>query len=172
MHSALLQTTKSGLWQSQQGELKMSEAVVIQQEEMEENGFSVIEMAHKSVQVSLGAVDMAQAEVMALLEKAQKGVNELISEMAERGAKVEKNSRTRMNSFVDTRRKQVDSTINEATGSLDTRIENVLHTMNVPTKTDIEELNKKVSMLTRKINTLVKAQKAEKETATTSSKSN
>ncbi len=148
----------------------MSETVVIQQEEMEETGFFVIEIAHKSVQVSLGAVDMAQAEVMALLEKAQKGVSEfieksqkdvngLVSEMAERGAKVEETGRTRLNSFVDKRRQQVDSTLNEATGGLDTRIESVLHTMNVPTKTDIEELNKKVSTLTRKVNALVKAQK-------------
>jgi polyhydroxyalkanoate synthesis regulator phasin len=126
--------------------------------------------------VSLGAVDMAQAEVMTLLEKAQKSVNEfieksqkdvtdLVTEMAERGAKVEENGRTRLNRFVDNRRQQVDSTLNEATGGVDMRIDTVLHSMNVPTKTDIEDLNKKVSLLTRKVNVLVKAQKeAQKET--------
>jgi poly(hydroxyalkanoate) granule-associated protein len=149
----------------------MSDTVLVQ-EEVTENSFSVTEMAHKSIQVSLGAVDMAQAEVVALMEKvqksvqelvekSQKNVNELVSEMAERGAKVEEDGRARINTFVENRRKQVDSTISDASDNLniDGRIENVLHTMNVPTKNDIEELNKKVGLLTRKVNALLKAQK-------------
>jgi poly(hydroxyalkanoate) granule-associated protein len=149
----------------------MSDTVLVQ-EEVSENSFSVTEMAHKSIQVSLGAVDMAQAEVVALMEKvqksvqelvekSQKNVNELVNEMVERGAKVEEDGRARINTFVENRRKQVDSTISDASDNLnlDGRIESVLHTMNVPTKNDIEELNKKVGLLTRKVNALLKAQK-------------
>lgn len=141
---------------------------VIIEEEIVEEKINLADMAQKALHLSLGAVALAQEEVMALFEKAQKELKArleqtqgdasgLVDKMVERGATVEEDGRKRVNGFVDSRRKQVNSTVKDAQGSLEGRIETVLHSMNVPTKNDIDRLEKKINALTKKVNELAKA---------------
>jgi polyhydroxyalkanoate synthesis regulator phasin len=70
---------------------------------------------------------------------------------------VEKDGRDRLQTMFDKRKKQVNKTVAEAQDSLDGRIAAVLHSMSVPTKADIESLNKKIAELTKKVNALSKS---------------
>ena len=142
---------------------------IAMQPETAETRVDVFGWAHKAVQLGLGATAMAQKEVVNLFERAQKQVgdlvdkaqtntNELVHKMVTRGADVEKSGRERLNTMLENRKKQVTDTVSEAQDSLDGRIEAVLHSMNVPTKADIESINKKIAELTKKVNALVKAE--------------
>ena len=135
------------------------------QTETTETRVDVFGWAHKALQLGLGATAMAQKEVVGLfsrtqkqvgelVEKAQTNTTELVDKMVARGADVEKNGRERLNTALENRKKQVDDTVAEAQDSLDGRIEAVLHSMNVPTKGDIESLNHKIAELTKKVNSL------------------
>jgi poly(hydroxyalkanoate) granule-associated protein len=135
------------------------------QTETTETRVDVFGWAHKAVQLGLGATAMAQKEVVGLFERTQKQVGdlvgkaqtnttELVDKMVARGADVEKSGRNRLNTALENRKKQVDDTVAEAQDSLDGRIEAVLHSMNVPTKGDIESLNQKIAELTKKVNSL------------------
>jgi poly(hydroxyalkanoate) granule-associated protein len=135
------------------------------QTETTETRVDVFGWAHKAVQLGLGAAAMAQKEVVGLfsrtqkqvgelVDKAQTNTTELVDKMVARGADVEKSGRERLNTALENRKKQVDDTVAEAQDSLDGRIEAVLHSMNVPTKGDIESLNHKIAELTKKVNSL------------------
>jgi poly(hydroxyalkanoate) granule-associated protein len=146
----------------------MATTTVIIEEEIMEEQTSLVELAQKALHFGLGAVAMAQDEVVALFEKAQKEIkgrldktqgdtNDLVDQMVERGVTVEEDGRKRVNKFIEARRKQVKGSVKDAQGSLENRIETVLHTMNVPTKGDIDRLEKKINTLTKKVNELIKA---------------
>lgn len=135
--------------------------------ETTETRVDALGLARKALQASLGVTMMAQEEVVSLFERTQKQVSELVEKgqtnatdlmdkMVTRGADVEKNGRERLQTIFDNRKKQVDKSVATVQDSLDGRIEAVLHNMNVPTKSDIEALNKKIADLTRKINALAK----------------
>ena len=149
----------------------MAETVVIEETVEETAGLldNVIDVAHKAFQVSLGAVvavqdgvvdqlGKTQKRVTSYLEQTQKDAGQLVGNLEQRGAKVEKKGVTKFNEFMESRKKQVDETINTATVQVDVegRIANVLKGMNVPTKADIEALNKKIDALTKKIEALAK----------------
>lgn len=148
----------------------MAETILV--EEMEETkGYlnTVADVAHKAFQASLGAVAMAQSEAAALLEKAQKeatnryektqkNTSKMVNKLVARGADIEHDGRERANEMIKARRKQVKESVSGAQESLDGRIEAVLHRMNVPSKSDIDALNRKLTTLTKKVNTLSKEQ--------------
>jgi poly(hydroxyalkanoate) granule-associated protein len=148
----------------------MANTVIIEEEIVEEQ-INITELAQKALHLGLGAIALAQDEVMALFEKAQKELKErldktqgdatgLMDKMVDRGVTVEEDGRERVNKFMDARRKQVKGSVKDVQGGLESRIESVLHTMNVPTKGDMDRLEKKINTLTKKINELSKAKQA------------
>jgi poly(hydroxyalkanoate) granule-associated protein len=54
-------------------------------------------------------------------------------------------------------RKQAKEQRKKAEKDLEKRIETVLHSLNMPTRKDVESLNRKINALTRKIDELQKA---------------
>lgn len=145
----------------------MTNIAIEVEQETAETRVGVVEFARKAVQLGLGATAMAQKEVVNLFERTQKQVgefvektqtntSELVDKMVARGADVEKDGRDRIQTMFDKRKKQVNKTVAEAQDSLDGRIAAVLHSMSVPTKGDIESLNKKIAELTKKVNALSK----------------
>lgn len=140
----------------------MAETVIVVEETTKER-VNFAEAAQKVLHLGLGAAVMAQEEAAALFEKAQSKMqkmveqtqhdaSELVDKMVERGTSVEEDSRQRVNGFVKERKKQV----NKAQNTFEDQIERVLHRMNVPTKNDIEKLEKKLTTLTKKVNELAK----------------
>lgn len=140
----------------------MTDKVIVVEDTTKEK-VNLTEVAQKVLHLGLGAAVIAQEEVVTLFEKAQSKVqqmveqtqqdaSELVDKMVERGTSVEEDSRQRVNGFVKERKKQV----NKAQNTFEDQIERVLHRMNVPTKNDIEKLEKKLTTLTKKVNELAK----------------
>ena len=125
----------------------MDDATIEIQEESSESGRNqMIEMARKVLLASVGAVALAQDEVEAF-------VNRLV----ERGEIAEKDGRKLINDVMDRRRKQMEDTQAKAKEGLDSRVEAILHRMNIPTKSDIETLSQKIAALTKKVDQLKKS---------------
>jgi poly(hydroxyalkanoate) granule-associated protein len=117
-------------------EIKVQESA----EEAEQNLF--YNMARKVLLAGMGAVVLTQAEV-------ERFVNKLV----ERGEIAERDGKKLMRDIVDKRKKQTK----KAEDELDTRLQEILNRMNVPTKSDIDALSAKITALTKKVDELKKA---------------
>ena len=96
---------------------------------------------------SIGAVAVAQEEL-----------DDFVNRLVDRGEIAEKDGRKMLNDLRERRKETTDKTQHRAQEQIDKRIEDVLHRLNVPTKSDIEDLGKKINSLTRKVDKLAKAQ--------------
>lgn len=119
--------------------------IEIQDETTESGRNQMVEMARKVLLAGFGAVALAQDEVEAF-------VNRLI----ERGEIAEKDGRKLINDVMDRRRKQMEETQAKAKESVDSRVEAILHRMNIPTKSDIDALGAKTAALTKKVDQIKK----------------
>ena len=122
----------------------MVEEVEIQEELLEESGPNpLLEMTRKILYASIGAVALTQEEV-------EKFVNKLI----ERGEIAEKDGRKLIKDIMEKRRKKGEEVQTDAQSQVDGRMKDILDRMNIPTKSDIESLNEKITILTEKIDEL------------------
>ena len=115
-------------------------------EEAIDDGNAFFTMVRRIVLAGVGAVAVAQ-------EEAEEFVNKLI----ERGEIAEKDGRKLLTDIRE-RRKKVQDTAQEkaqnVSEGLDSRMEGLLDRLNVPTKSDIEELSEKIAVLAEKVDTL------------------
>ncbi len=102
----------------------------------------LLETVRKVLLASVGAVALAQDEL-----------EDFVNRLVERGEIAEKDGRTLVRDLREKRRKQTQ----KAEKELDERIEELLHRMNVPTKSDIEALSAKITALTKKVDELKKS---------------
>ncbi|MDX1616844.1 MAG: phasin family protein [Candidatus Promineifilaceae bacterium] len=124
----------------------MAEQVEIQEEMTVENGQNpVLDMTRKVLLAGIGAVALTQEE----LEK-------FVQKLVDRGEIAEKDGRRLINEMMEKRRKQAEEVSEETEEELDKRMEHMLHRMNIPTKDDIAELNRKVTQLSKKVDELAK----------------
>lgn len=129
----------------------MAEVEIIVEETIEEpepNPF--FNLAHRVLLAGIGAVALTQEEI-------EKFVNRLV----DRGEIAEQDGRKMLKDVMERRRskaEEVDAEVEEAVDSagseVDRRIESILHKMNVPTKTDINALSEKITMLSEKVDQL------------------
>lgn len=138
---------------------------------------AVVEAARKVLLASLGAIVLAQEELGNFMGDTENFINRLledaeafIDKLVERGALAEKDGRQLIAEMVEKRTQRTREAAREFTqraeSSLDRGMEDILNRMNVPTKTDIEALTKKVNSLSRKVDKLKKTQgEAEKQPA-------
>ncbi|MCA9991673.1 MAG: phasin family protein [Ardenticatenaceae bacterium] len=125
----------------------MVDTMVVENEvvvEEEKVANPVLNVAHKTFQVGLGAMALTQSEIESLFGK-----------LVERGETAEKDGRKMVNDLLERRRKDAGERVDEVEEQLEGSIERVLHRMNVPTKADIDNLNKKVTLLTEKVEALL-----------------
>lgn len=116
-------------------------------ESTERNPF--IESTRKVLLAGVGAMALAQDE-------AEQFVNRLV----ERGEIAEKDGRKLVKEMIERRREKRSKVREDVEEKLDRRIEEVLHRMNVPTRSDIDALSRKITNLTKKVDALKKAQDA------------
>jgi len=140
----------------------MAETIIIQEEAVKEKN-RLAKVAQKTIHLGLGAAAIAQDEIVTLFEKAQTKLNslveqtqqnadELMGKAVKRGSSVETDGRERVNGLVKESKKQA----NKVQGTLEEQVERVLHRMNVPTRKDIEEIEKSLDVLNKKLNKLSK----------------
>jgi poly(hydroxyalkanoate) granule-associated protein len=118
--------------------IKIEEEVV---EGTEKNAF--VEGIRRVLLAGVGAVSVAQDE-------AEKFVNKLI----EKGEIAEKDGRSLLNDLAENRKQRTQESGKRVSDELEKRMESLLNRMNIPTKSDIEQLSNKVAELTKKIDTL------------------
>ncbi len=102
----------------------------------------LVDTVRKVLLASVGAVALAQDEV-----------EDFVDKLVERGEIAEKDGKSLVRDMMEKRKKQTA----KAEQELDERIEELLHRMNVPTKSDIEALSAKISELTTKVDELIKS---------------
>lgn len=143
----------------------MTETVTLHEEILENEMNSVVDAAHKAFQAGLGVVALAQDSIVKLAGNAQENVSNFTEKLIESGATLEKDSREALNDLFKSRRQKIQDAVEESQSGFETRVEAVLHGLNIPTRSDVEDLNKKIATLTRKVNALSKELKATKQDA-------
>ncbi|KAA3660148.1 MAG: hypothetical protein DWQ04_20235 [Chloroflexi bacterium] len=134
----------------------VSETIEVVQEQVETTYEMVTGTARKVFWFGLGTVAFMQENLKALVEN----TNSYANKMVEKGEVVEKDGRKMVNEFVEPYQNEVKDRVKEVEKQFTDLSENVLNRVNVPSATNIEDLNKKVASLGRKVDQLKKSQKA------------
>ena len=122
----------------------MAEKIKVEEEAVEEAGSNpFLEGIRRALLAGVGAVSVAQDE-------AEKFVSKLI----EKGEIAEKDGRSLLNELAEKRKQRAQESSKRVSDELEKRMESLLNRMNIPTKSDIEQLSNKVAELTKKIDTL------------------
>jgi poly(hydroxyalkanoate) granule-associated protein len=119
----------------------MSEEIEVVEEEVAETGSSLLAGVRRVLMAGVGAVALAQEEV-----------EDFVDKLVERGEIAEKDGRKLVDDILEKRKKRAQ----KAEDALEDRIEGLLDRMNVPTKRDIDELSKKITLLAQKVDELKK----------------
>lgn len=138
------------------------EDVIIEEEVVSETATMFFESARKAMNAGLGAIDVAREEVTTLLQKTQVDVEEIFNNLVERGESFGATNREKFDDAVSSTRNQAEETVSGIRETFESRVEDVLTNLNIPTKSDIDGLNKKIATLTKKVNALAKEAKAAK----------
>jgi polyhydroxyalkanoate synthesis regulator phasin len=140
----------------------------------DEKNYFVVDLARKALHIGLGTVILVQEEVSTAAEKAQSQLTHLVektqqeathwlSNFEEKGAKAEQTGLEKVNDFWKNNSAQLLKPAGSQAKPVPSEyIASVLHSLNVPTKTDLEELNEKLAYLTRQVNALAKPAKKSK----------
>lgn len=115
-------------------------------ETVEENVSMVLANGRKVALAGLGVVTLAQEEL-----------SSLFSSLVARGTTTEQKTLKMVTKQVETRQKEARNAAKRVESEVEQRFEDLLHRMNIPSKNDIEKLNRKVATLNKKINDLSKA---------------
>lgn len=121
----------------------MAEKIKVEEEVVEESTNPFVEGVRRVLLAGVGAFSLAQDE-------AEKFVNKLI----EKGEIAEKDGRSLLSDLAENRKKRAKESSKRVSDELEMRMESLLNRMNIPTKSDIEQLSKKVAELTKKIDAL------------------
>jgi poly(hydroxyalkanoate) granule-associated protein len=116
---------------------------IVEEEVKEKESRFFIDAARNILLASVGAVALAQDEL-----------EEIVDKLVERGEMAEKDGRKVMKELLDRRRQKVEKSRGALDDSLEQRIEDVLHKLNVPSKRDVDELNRKLTLLSEKVDDL------------------
>ncbi len=123
----------------------MTQQVEFVEEEILDEGQSLLESVRRVLMAGVGAVTLAQEEV-----------EEFVNKLIDRGELADKDGRELVNNFVERRRETMSEKAKWAEEEFDQRIEGLLNRLNIPSKSDIDGLTKKIDALNRKINKLKK----------------
>ena len=121
----------------------MAEKIKVEEKVTEEASNPFVEGVRRVLLAGVGAVSLAQDE-------AEKFVHKLI----EKGEIAEKDGRSLLKDLAENRKQRTKESSQRVSDELEKRMESLLNRMNIPTKTDIEQLSKKVAELTKKIDAL------------------
>lgn len=124
----------------------MADKINIVEEDVQEEKNAFLNGVRQVLMAGIGAVSLAQ-------EEAESFVNRLV----DRGEIAEKDGRKLIDEFVEKRRKRAEESSKRVESEVENRMESLLNRMNIPTKSDIEQLSKKVAELSKKVDELKKS---------------
>ena len=112
----------------------------------------VVGFGRDSFYMGLGVVDVVQENVQKLVERGQDYRHTLV----ERGEKMAKDNRVRVNDLVEMPQTVAKDTVKKANETLDKYSEQVLTRVHLPTVEQIETMTKKVGSVERKLDKVIK----------------
>ncbi|GIK57359.1 MAG: hypothetical protein HND44_07245 [Chloroflexi bacterium] len=124
--------------------------------EMEEKGNVVLENARKVYLLGLGTASYTVSVTTDTVKNARTNVGDFSAKMVERGEKLQKETRETMNKQRQAREKNIRNAQKRLEKEFGKRMEALLHTMNIPSKNDINSLSNKVTKLNKKVEEMSK----------------
>jgi polyhydroxyalkanoate synthesis regulator phasin len=119
------------------------EVVEVSEEEVVVEEPSILESLRRVLLASVGVVALTIEEI-----------GELVDKLVERGEIAEQEGKKLVLEIKEKRKKKTD----EAEDVASSRVREALDRMDIPTKSDIEDLSKKIATLSKKVDDLKKAQ--------------
>jgi polyhydroxyalkanoate synthesis regulator phasin len=119
------------------------EVVEVSEEEVVVEEASILESLRRVLLASVGVVALTIEEI-----------GDLVDKLVERGEIAEQEGKKLILEIKEKRRKKTD----EAEGIASSRMREMMDKMDIPTKSDIEDLSKKIATLSKKVDDLKKAQ--------------
>lgn len=95
---------------------------------------------------AVGAVAMTRDEM-----------EQFVSRLVDRGELAERDARKLVSDVMSRRKRDVEHVADDAEARVESRLEQVLNRMNIPTKRDIDELSDKIALLSSRVEELKKS---------------
>jgi poly(hydroxyalkanoate) granule-associated protein len=124
-------------------EKKEPEVVEVNEEEVVAEEASILDSLRRVLLASVGVVALTIEEI-----------GELVDKLVERGEIAEQEGKKLIIEIKEKRRKKTD----EAEDIASSRMREMMDKMDIPTKSDIDDLSKKIATLSKKVDDLKKAQ--------------
>ena len=128
----------------------------IEFEEQEANGNVVAVSVRKVYLASWGAVSYATD----FGQNSINNISEISGKLVGKGEEIEKSTRETVSKEMTTRQKDLQKRTKKLEKEANKRFEGLLHSVNIPTRSDINKLNNKVARLSKQLDELAKAQEA------------
>lgn len=112
-------------------------------EETVEAGNALLSGLRRVLMAGVGAVALTQEQI-----------EDFVGKLVERGEIADGDARKLVGDVIDRRKRMLQDGGKRAEESMDRRIEGLLTRMNIPTKSEIETLSEKISVLSRKVDEL------------------
>jgi len=123
-------------------EVKLNEI----KDDVSERTAPLVDGVRRLMLAAVGAVAMTRDEM-----------EQLVNRMVDRGEIAERDAKTMINDVMSRRKRDVEVASDEAEARVETRLEQVLNRMNIPSKRDIDELSDKIAQLSSRVEELKKS---------------
>ena len=124
----------------------MAEKIEVVEEDVSEERNTFLSGVRRVLLAGVGAVALAQEEV-----------EDFVNKLIERGEIAEKDGRKLVNDIRERRKSKAQESTQRVEEEVERRMESLLNRMNVPSKSDIEKLNAKITELSQKVDALKKS---------------
>lgn len=118
-------------------------------DEASDRAVPFVDGVRKLMLAAVGAVAMTRDEM-----------EQFVGRLVDRGEVAEREAKTLLNDVLSRRKREVEHVADEAESRVETRLEQVLNRMNIPSKRDIDELSDKIAQLSARVEELKKSRNA------------
>lgn len=123
-------------------EVKLNEI----KDDVSERTAPLLDGVRRLMLAAVGAVAMTRDEM-----------EQFVTRLVDRGELAERDAKTMVNDVMSRRKQDVSIAADEAEARVETRLEQVLNRMNIPSKRDIDELSDKIAQLSVRVEELKKS---------------
>lgn len=85
---------------------------------------------------------------------AQEEIEDFVTRLVDRGEIAENDGRSLISDVLEQRKQEIQNNTRKVSDGMDRRVEGVLNSLNVPTKSDISSLSEQISELSKKVDEL------------------
>ena len=128
----------------------MSDEIEVKLNEIKDNVSDrtapLVDGVRRLMLAAVGAVAMTRDEM-----------EQFVTRLVDRGEIAERDAKSLVNDVMSRRKRDVETAADEAEARVETRLEQVLNRMNIPSKRDIDELSDKIAQLSARVEELKKS---------------